>query len=74
MGNYFYKEIICNECKSKNIEPKYFTEKYLTYDEELVLFERIDKFYNSNTLSELNTEKNIIQYTCSNNHVFYNIK
>ncbi len=72
MGNYFQTEIICNECVSQNIEPKYFTKKCLCNDEEAILVERIDKFdkYGNLILPE-KPPKKIIQYTCSNNHVFY---
>jgi len=74
MGNYFQKEIICDECKSQNIEPKYFTKKILSNDEEAILIERIeryDKYGNIIIEPEKKIPQKIIQYTCSNNHVFY---
>ncbi len=72
MGNYFQKEIICNECVNQNTQPKYFTKKCLYNDEEAILVETIEKYDKyGNLLLPEKSPKKIIQYTCSNNHVFY---
>jgi hypothetical protein len=72
MGNYFQKEIICDECKKQNIKPEYFTNKYLCNDEEAILFESTLKYDNfGNEIKSTKLQKNLLQYTCSNNHIFY---
>jgi len=49
-----------------------FTKKCLYNDEEAILIETIEKYdkYGNLILPE-KPPKKIIQYTCSNNHVFY---
>ncbi len=80
MGNFFTKEIICDECTKQNIQPEYFEKQVICKTEDrdptiligdVPIIVRIDKY--GKVLSDKPSKDIIGSYitkcTCSNNHV-----
>lgn len=79
MGNFFQKEIICDECHRQNIKPDFFQIEIepKTMHNQAILIDylpiiiKIDKYSNTLENVPINNMNNmhIIKCTCSNNHL-----
>jgi len=77
MGNLIgnKNEIICCECKKINLKPQYFTKNILSNHRNILIdtIDIYDNFGNKIIPIPIQKQKDIIEYTCSNNHTFIHV-